>query len=169
VTLALYSTIWMSLALFATAQYGFRWPRRGLRPPAWTHAANAAGLALCVAHITFAMGSVHGWSHEAAAHATAAQTESVYGWRWGGGLFVNYLFVIVWAVEAFFRRRPNGSFVDGAGVTWALRIFYGMVIFNAAIVFARGSMRALGVLIVTALLLAWRPVPRRKRRTAAAL
>ena len=67
------------------------------RTPRWVHAANAAGLALCVIHIGLAMGSVHGWSHAAAIDATAIQTDSVYGLRWGGGVFVNYLFVIVWA------------------------------------------------------------------------
>ena len=131
--------------------------------------ANAAGLALCLAHITFAMGSVHDWSHEAAAQATAVQTESVYGWRWGGGLFVNYLFVVIWACDAFFRTRPSGTLDDGAGVTWALRIFYGIVIFNAAVVFARGSMRVVGALVVAALLLTWRPTSREKRRIAPAL
>ena len=166
-TFALYATIWISLVLFVAAQFGLQRSRPELRPPAWMHVANAIGVALCLAHITLAMGSVHGWSQEAAARATAVQTESVYGWRWGGGLFVNYLFVIVWAGDAFFRTRPNGSY--GAGVTWALRIFYGVVIFNAAIVFARGSMRAVGVLVVAALLLAWRSSSREKRRIAPAL
>ena len=166
---ALYSTIWISLVLFVAAQHGWRRARAGLRPPAWMHVANAVGLALCIAHIAFAMGNVHGWSHEAAVRATAIQTESVYGRRWGGGLFVNYLFVIVWAVEAFLRSRAHGSFVDDAGTKWSLRIFYGVVIFNAAVVFARGSMRVAGVLIVAALLLAWRPNPRTKRRIVPAL
>jgi hypothetical protein len=157
VTIALYSTIWISLLLFVAAQHGLRQPARVLRPAGWVQAANAIGLALCVAHITLAMGWVHGWSHELASAATAMQTKSVYGLRWGGGLFVNYLFVIVWATEAWMKSRPSGSVLDAAGPRWALRIFYGVVIFNAAVVFVRGPMRPAGLLLTAVLIAAWRP------------
>lgn len=164
-TTALFATVWCSLVLFVAAQHGLRRATRGSRPPAWVHAANALGLALSVAHIALAMGSVHGWSHAAAAHATAIQTESVYGWRWGGGLLVNYLFVIVWAIDAWSRSRTSGSIFDGAGPMWALRIFYAVIIVNAAVVFARGPMRPAGLVLVAALAAAWR----RERRAAPTL
>lgn len=153
----MYSTIWISLVLFVAAQHGQRAWTPTSRLPRWVTWANASGLALCVVHIAIAMGSVHGWSHAAAAEATALQTDSVYVLRWGGGLFVNYLFVIVWAGEAWSRTRASRSVFAGAAATWALRIFYAIVVFNAAVVFARGSMRAAGLVLVAALLLAWRP------------
>lgn len=172
--LVLYSTIWISLAFFVAGQHGYRSSRfpdpRSMfpRPPGWVHAANATGLALCVIHIAIAMGSVHGWRHAAAIDATAIQTESVYGLRWGGGVFVNYLFVVVWALEAWWRTRTR-AFSGSRFARWVLRTFYAVVVFNAAVVFARGSMRAAGVVLVAGLLLAWRPHPRSKQRYAPAL
>ena len=190
-TVALYSTIWISLALFVATQHGYRSsrfpdprsmfprpPARRLpqgsaigpapRPPGWVHAANATGLALCVIHIALAMGSVHGWRHAAAIEATAIQTESVYGLRWGGGVFVNYLFVIVWALEAWGRTRTR-AFSESRFARWLLRTFYAVVVVNAAVVFARGSMRMTGFVLVVALVLAWRPRSRSKQRDAPAL
>ena len=164
-TVLLYSTIWISLAFFVAAQHGSRNPA----PPRWVHVANGAGLALCVIHIAVAMGSVHGWSHAAATAATALQTESVYGWRWGGGVFVNYLFVMVWAMDAWWRTHASESAVESRAVRWALRTFYAIVIFNAAVVFARGSMRVAGGVLVVALLLAWRPHARPTHGFAPAL
>ncbi len=164
-TVALYSTIWISLALFVATQHGYR---SGPRLPGWVHAANATGLALCVVHIAIAMGSVHGWRHAAAIDATAIQTESVYGLRWGGGVFVNYLFVIVWALEAWWRTRTR-AFSESRFARWLLRTFYAVIVFNAAVVFARGSMRMAGFVLVVALVLAWRPHPRSTQRYASAL
>jgi hypothetical protein len=165
VTVALYSTIWISLALFVAAQHGYR----SWRTPQWVQTANAAGLALCVIHIGLAMGSVHGWSHASAIDATAVQTASVYGVRWGGGVFVNYLFVIVWALEAWWRTGANRSAVASRAARWGLRTFYAIVVVNAAVVFARGSMRVAGAVLVVALLLAWRPHARPTHGVAAAL
>ena len=163
-TVALYSTIWISLAFFVAGQHGYRLARL----PGWVHAANAIGLALCVIHIALAMGSVHGWRQAAAIEATAIQTESVYGLRWGGGVFVNYLFVVVWALEAWWRTRTR-AFADSRFARWLLRTFYAVVVFNAAVVFARGSMRMAGLVLVVALVLAWRPHPRSTQRDAPAL
>ena len=166
-TAALYSTIWISLGLFVAAQHGYRATAPPVPP--WVHWANAAGLLLCAAHIGIAMGGVHGWNHTNAIAATALQTESVFGWRWGGGVFVNYLFVIIWTLEAWWRTRTPRAF-SGSGVArWVLRTFYAVVVFNAAVVFARGSMRAAGAVLVAGLLLAWRPHPRSKQRYAPAL
>jgi hypothetical protein len=164
----LFWTIWVSLVLFVAAQYEQRaWtpgrllPRRVL----WT---NLAGIALCVIHIIITMGAVHGWSHSAALEATAGQTASVYGWRWSGGVYVNYLFVAAWAFDAWRHSRGNPRHAS----PWqrqVLRVFYFLVIVNAAIVFARPHTRALGVGLVAALLYAWRPLRRETQRAGAAL
>jgi hypothetical protein len=152
---ALYSTIWAALVLFVAAQHGQSRisSRRPSRLVAWT---NAIGLTLCIIHIVLAMASVHGWSHAAAMDATARRTESVYGWRWAGGVYVNYLFVLVWALDAWLARSHRDRLFDAPAVRWPVRIFYAIVIFNAAVVFARGSMRVFGVVLVASLLLAWR-------------
>jgi len=151
VTIALYSTIWIALILFVAAQYG----RRGATTARWVLPVNAAGLALCVIHTVIAMTSVHGWSHTAAIEATARNTQAVYGLRWGGGLFVNYLFVAVWAVDAWWSRPGADRPADNRVVRWSLRIFFAIVIFNATVVFARWPMRIVGVCLMIALVVSW--------------
>jgi hypothetical protein len=148
---ALYSTIWAALVLFVLAQHG----RRHVPAAPWTGPANAIGLALCLLHIVLAMGLVHQWSHAAAVRATAAQTVAVYGLDWGGGVYVNYLFVLVWALDAWLSRRRDWL-SDAPLARWSIRLFYAVVIFNATVVFARGSLRIAGLALVTALLFAWR-------------
>jgi hypothetical protein len=155
VTVALYSTIWIALTLFVIAQYGLR--RAGTAP--WVLSINIAGLVLCVIHIVIAMASVHGWSHASAIEATARSAAAVYGLRWGGGVFVNYLFVAVWAGDAW-RLYLRGDRAEGGGLRFALRLFYAIVIINAAVVFAHWPMRIVGVCLVIALVVAWSRVRR---------
>ena len=150
VTVALYSTIWIALTLFVIAQHGLR--RAGTAR--WVLPINIAGLVLCVTHIVIAMASVHGWSHASAIEVTARSTAAVYGLRWGGGVFVNYLFVAVWAVDAW-RAYLRGDRAEFWGLRFALRLFYAIVIVNAAVVFARWPMRIVGVCLVIALVTAW--------------
>ena len=155
VTVALYSTIWIALTLFVAAQYG----QRRARTARWVLPINIAGLVLCVTHIVIAMATVHGWSQAAAIEATARSTATVYGLRWGGGLFVNYLFVAVWAIDAWWSHT-HADRADARGLRLTLRIFYAIVIVNASVVFARWPMRIVGVCLVIALLVAWRDVRR---------
>jgi hypothetical protein len=153
VIVGLYLTIWVSLVLFAVGESGRR------RPDAvagWAWPAFAAGLLLCLIHIVIAIGSVHGWNHAAVVASTRAQTESVYGIDWGGGVFVNYLFVAAWAIDAWswraaaLRGRPLP-----ARWRWPLRLFYAIVVLNAAVIFAAGTRRLLGLAIVGWLLWLW--------------
>ena len=148
-TVALYSTIWIALTLFVIAQYGLR--RATAR---WVLPINIAGLVLCVTHIVIAMASVHGWSHASAIEVTARSTAAVYGLRWGGGVFINYLFVAVWAVDAWWSYI-RGDRADMWGLRLSLRLLYVIVIVNAAVVFAHWPMRVVGVCLVFALVVAW--------------
>ena len=152
----LYWTIWLALVLFVAAQYGTRMSVPESRAPGWVAWANATGIALCVTHIVITMGSVHGWSHTAALEATARQTASVYGLRWGGGVYFNYLFVAAWAFDAWRHSRAKPGFAS-PWLRQLLRIFYLIVIVNAAVVFARPHTRVLGAGLIVAMLYAWRP------------
>jgi hypothetical protein len=150
-----YVTVWLSLALFAIAETGKGAARGGRSPRSWAFPASAAGLLFMLAHITLAMGVVHGWSHGNAVAATAQQTRAVFGLDWGGGVYINYLFVAVWAAElALWRLRGVPS------ASWLLRAFYFVIIFNAAVVFAAGWRRALGAAVVLTLATLWIVAPR---------
>jgi hypothetical protein len=148
-TIALYATIWASLLLFAIGETG-----RHVTTRAWPRAVFIAGLLLCLIHITIAMGHVHGWSHAAAMAATAAQASATFGLDWGGGVFVNYAFVLAWGLDAALWRAGGAPRATGTR-RWLLRIFYAIVLLNAAVVFAAGARRLLGLAIVIWLLWMW--------------
>ena len=155
---ALYSTIWVALGLFVVAELGKQqFSRRGAVPD-WAWLASLSGASLCALHIVLAFASRHGWSHEVAVRETARQTAAVYGINWGGGVYVNYLFVAAWLTEAWWwRAYPAHYFNRRRPITWALRAFYLLIVVNAAVVFASVPGRTVGVVLVGVLLWAWRP------------
>ena len=69
-----------------------------------------AGVLLLAVHIAMAMAIVHGWSHASAVAATARATNAVFGVDWGGGVYANYLFLIVWAAETAWWRASPASY-----------------------------------------------------------
>jgi hypothetical protein len=100
--------------------------------------ASTLGLAAYLVHVWAAFTYFYAWSHEVAYRETARQTAELFGLRWGGGLYLNYLFTGVWVVDCagswlrFWERRSAGvrmaayafmSFmvVNGTIVVWLLR------------------------------------------------
>jgi hypothetical protein len=158
VNAALYGTIWISLFLFALGEAGKRGLHDGRAPRLWAWPVSACGCAIAIVHIGIAMGAVHGWSHSAAVAATARQTSAVFGLNFGGGVYFNYAFVLLWAIEVWiWRRSPERYTVRSPVVTWLLRAFYLVIIANAAIVFAGAWRRAAGGLVVASLIASWWP------------
>ncbi len=155
-TSALYLTIWIALALFAAGEVG-RSGRRAVPAP-WAWRTSLAGLLLASAHFLLAFDVRHDWSHASAVRDTARQTAAVYGLDWGGGVYVNYAFLGVWALDLW---RWRGAARRGATMsrwgTWLARAFYFIVILNAAVIFAGGWRRWVGVALVTWLVAAWWP------------
>lgn len=153
---ALYGTIWIALLLFGAGEFGRRRIRAGGSAP-WAWWTFVAGALLCAIHIGVAMKTAHRWSHAAAIDATARQTMAVYGVNWGGGVFLNYAFVAVWLLEAWrWRWRPAS---DARVITSMTRVFFLVMILNGAVIFAGGSRRISGALLVAWLLWIWRPAP----------
>ena len=155
---ALFATIWLSVPLFVAGEAGKRRAFDGGGPPRWAWPAWSLGAVLCAVHMILAMGLRHEWSHQSAIESTAQQTQSVYGLYWGGGVYVNYAFLAVWTAEVlWWRANPRQYFSRTPALTWIVRAFFLIVLFNAAVVFASGA-RALAGLILTAFLLwIWRP------------
>jgi hypothetical protein len=114
---------------------------------AWT---ISLGCYLC--HVAAAFGFYHGWSHQAAYRETARQTAALFGMWWGGGLYFNYLFTLVWALDVVwlwrYRKRPRW-------IALAVHTFMAFLFFNATVVFASGWIRWSGVLATLALALLW--------------
>jgi hypothetical protein len=115
------------------------WPK-GSRL-AWT-----GGCAFYLLHVVCAFEYYHHWSQAAAYAATAKQTAEVVGIDWGGGLYVNYAFTLVWLADVGwwwvdaerYCNRPRW-------IEWLVQGFLGFIVFNATVVFASGFSRWLGI------------------------
>lgn len=149
---ALYLTIWAALCLFTAGEIG---RARSARRLGWPWHASALGLALSVVHTVIAFDVVHGWSHDDAVRNTALQTERVFGSAVGRGVYVNYVFFLVWLIDLVQWRRDGGIERRSTGALLALHIFYLVIILNAAVIFAAGSRRLAGAALVILLSGAW--------------
>ena len=93
-------------------------------------------------------------SHAAALRDTARQTEALVGWAFGGGLFVNYFFLALWAFEAgWWWLAPASYRGRRRRFDQGVCAFFLLMFLNGAVVFAHGPLRLLGAAAV--LLVAW--------------
>lgn len=145
-------SIWLSLVAWTAAEWVRLSYRQTGRRERMARLLWTAGVALAFVHVGLAFHFRHGWSHASALAETARQTEELLGLAFGGGLYVNYAFLIVWAADtvwwwwrpASFSRRPRA-------LEAAIRLFLLFIFVNGAIVFAHGTVRVLGIVAVMAL------------------
>ena len=145
-------TIWTALLLYAAGEHG-----RTRRPAAaWARPVWLLGAAAYLAHVAAAFATHHGWSHAAAYEYTAARTEALSGLAWGGGLWANYAFTVLWVGEALWWQMWPESHA-GRSRAWkpAVRGAFLFMIVNGAVVFVDGPGRWLGIAIVAALTAIW--------------
>ena len=150
----LYWMVWLSLIAFAAGELAKSRRYAG----AWS--ISATGAILLAVHIVLAMAVRHGWSHASALEATAQQTSDVFGIYWGGGVYVNYVFAVVWIAELFvWRQWPEGYASRLEWIKWSLRAFYFVIIVSAAVIFATGWRRWMGAAILAGLVASWMKRP----------
>jgi hypothetical protein len=151
---AMRATILASLAAYAAAEY--LWFRHRAvafhaRALLWTAAA-----ALCIVHAAIAFEVRHDWSHDAAWAQTAAQTAAVTGLDWGGGLYVNYAFLVLWAADVVWLWSSPRSYLHRpAVISTAVSAFVLFMFINGAVVFVRGPARVAGAIAVAVVMWAW--------------
>ena len=111
---------------------------------AWT-----VGCMFFAAHVCLAFHYFYGWSHRTGLEETALQTEELVGVRQGEGLYLNYVFAIVWAVDGLWwwsvgerRYRERNRLI-----TTGLHTFMAFMIFNGAVVFGSGPVRIFGLVL----------------------
>jgi hypothetical protein len=105
-------------------------------------------------HVACAFQFFHHWSHAAAHEQTARETAAVTGLDWGGGIWINYLVMFLWAGDvARWWLAPASHRMRGViwGVLWQAGLAF--IVFNATVVFETGAVRWIG-LLMTAFLLA---------------
>jgi hypothetical protein len=107
-------TIWLALSLYVAAEMAAAF-RLGVWRTVAARWLNSLGIAVFLLHVVCAFHFYHQWSHGVAYADTARQTAEFSGWNWGGGLYLNYLFTLVWLSELIwswnspttFARRPR--------------------------------------------------------------
>ncbi len=144
-------TVWLALAAYAIGTALIvRSPSPRTRV-VWT-----LGCGFYVAHVLCAFGFFHHWSHTAAYEETARQTRELVGWHWGGGLFVNYLFTLVWLADVlWWWLAPLGHARRSAVATALLHGFFFFMVFNGTVVFGRGPVRWYGAAICGTVVFLW--------------
>ena len=154
-------TIWLALGLYAANELlGRSGPEGRVR---WL---LTLGCGLYLAHVALAFQVHHDWSHTVAVAHTAAQTQALVGWHWDGGIYINYLFSIIWVGEtAWWWLSPQRYCNRTRWLEPALRAFFLFIIVNGAVVFVDGPQRWLGMAIVGVLLVAWLPSVLRQARS----
>ncbi len=156
-------TIWIALAGYATGATLFALSRQRTN---WDAAARLAWTAACIgllAHVICAFHFYHEWSHTSAYRDTARQTAEVFGLNWGGGLYINYAFLLGWVIDVIwwwrgleaYRRRPWPLVA-----AWHAIVLF--IFFNGAVVFATGPLRWLGLCLSIGLCLIWWYAARKK-------
>lgn len=149
--------IWYGLALLGFLNLGpSDWAGRTFRGQAvrwcWTWACLTY-----VVHVGLAFQYVHHWSH-------AAAFEHVrQGSGFGHGIFVSYLFTLLWCLDvAFWWLNPDAYAKRSRGIDRLLHTFMLFIVFNGALVFAAGPVRWVslsGFLILGVMLLLRRATP----------
>jgi hypothetical protein len=109
--------------------------------------------AFYLVHVAAAFQFYHHWSHAAAYVETARQTASTVGLDWGGGLYFNYLFTVIWIADVFWWWRAGlAAYRERRQIGFAIHCFLAFMFFNATVVFAHGMIRWLGMAAALALL-----------------
>lgn len=107
---------------------------------------STLGCGACLLHVAFALQHFHHWSQSAAWEDTARQTAELTGWRWGGGLIVNYIFSALWIADTVWWWR--GLLKHRNRARWISRSWHGFYLFmafNGAVVFVHGPQRWAGL------------------------
>jgi hypothetical protein len=88
---------------------------------------------MCVIHVSCAYHFEHRWSQSTALAHTAAMTDRVVGINWGGGLYVNYVFLCYWGFDAVrLLTNPNRSSSVLIHSVAAFMMFNATVVFGPA-------------------------------------
>lgn len=114
------------------------------------------GCLFYIVHVACAFHYFHHWSHAAALEHTAVRSAEVVGRRFGEGLYLNYLFTVVWVGDAAwqlcdregYRRRPRRY-------DFAVQGFMAFMALNAVVVFGHGATRWVGTAATVALVMLW--------------
>jgi hypothetical protein len=106
---------------------------------------SAAFLVMLV-HVAAAFHFVHHWSHQAAYEDTARQTLELMGQSQGGGIFANYALLVIWGMDVVWLLISEAGYRSRSKIiSWSIHVFLAFMWLNAAVVFAHGWFRWVGL------------------------
>jgi hypothetical protein len=147
------STVWLALTLYVASET-LRVLRRARFEISWK--LNTVGCICFLGHVAAAFHYFYNWSHAVAYADTARQSKALTGWNSGDGLYLNYLFALVWLSEVIWMPISPPGYSARAGFWgWTVRAFFLFMIFNGAFVFARSNMRWFGLALCLVLVGSW--------------
>ena len=115
------------------------------------------GSLLSLLHAIATMAFYHQFQHAAAYQDTAHQTEQAIGVAVGFGIWLNYLFVMAWLLDALWMNGfTNSYFARHRTFNWLIYGFLGFIAINGAIVFESGPVRWVGILAILFLVGMWK-------------
>jgi hypothetical protein len=161
-------TIRMALALYVLAVSGQLWvlarygsqaeEQEGRSPGeqdlaaerrgwAWIRLLWTAACVIFLLHLASAMHFYHGWSNQAAVEDTARQTEALFGWRFGEGIYFSYAFAVIWILDVLWSWAAPGAYRKrGNWLNGVVHAYLFFIAFNGAVVFESGPTRPAGLL-----------------------
>ena len=91
-------TAWLAIIFYTwtVLRLASEKPAHPTSPPRFLY---SLGGAVFFFHVVGAFAAFHNWSHQAAVEHTALQSMRVTGLEAGWGIYVNYLFLVVWIAD----------------------------------------------------------------------
>ena len=110
-----------------------------------------------IIHVVAAFSIAHHWSHSEAWEFTAIETQRMIGVRNGDGVWVNYVFTVIWLLDAWrVARAARQKRSTNSKVDVGIHLLFAFIIFSATVVFGPSLYRYLAVPVGILLILAWR-------------
>jgi hypothetical protein len=148
-------TVWLALSLYVAAELATAM-KPDARRTAIARWLNSLAAVVFLVHVACAFHFYHHWSHSAAYAETARRSAELSGWNSGAGLYLNYLFTLVWVAAVIWSWSNAAIHVRCARwIARAIRSFFLFMIFNGAVVFANGPMRWYGLILCAMLVTCW--------------
>jgi hypothetical protein len=148
-------TVWIALSLHVASEWSNAL-RGGSKRAVISRCLNAVGCVFFLGHVTCAFQYFYNWSHAIAYADTARQSKELTGWDSGSGLYINYVFALVWISEVLWQWIAfRGNSLRPSFWSWAVRALFLFMIFNGAFVFVRGNMRWFGLALCLFLSMSW--------------
>lgn len=94
------------------------------------------GCLFYLAHMILSFHAFHDWSHDLAVEFTADETARLFGIRRGEGVWVNYFFAVVWAVDCVrILRSRRHQVPTSRSIDTAISLFFAVMMFSATVIF----------------------------------